>query len=203
MWQDLGVEDWTGLDISTSVVEENRKRFPSARFHCLDLTGVHNDAWDAAGEPGTFDLVTAIDVLYHIVDDGAFAAAVANLTRFVAPGGLLVVSDIFVAQPQLTASHVRRRPVEAYLAAGVPLTVLDREPIFAILGDPIRRPGFHAKDEILFGVWRMLQKGLRLAHPKVRDGLGSWVTRALAPLDQALRPFVAGINLELLALRRT
>lgn len=56
---------------------------------------------DIAGfQPGrTFPVVACIDVTFHIVDDGAWLAAVQNLGRLAA-GGTLVVQDHLVEVPE-------------------------------------------------------------------------------------------------------
>lgn len=46
-----------------------------------------------------FDIVNAVDVLFHVVDDGRWRRAVANLGRQLAPGGLLVVAELVTPVP--------------------------------------------------------------------------------------------------------
>lgn len=46
-----------------------------------------------------FDIVNAVDVLFHVVDDGRWRRAVENLGRQLAPGGLLVVAELVVRIP--------------------------------------------------------------------------------------------------------
>lgn len=44
---------------------------------------------------GTFDVVTAIGVLFHIVDDAALVQALCNLRRVLSPDGVLLVGGYF------------------------------------------------------------------------------------------------------------
>ena len=46
-----------------------------------------------------FDIVNAVDVLFHIVDDGRWRRAVLNLGRHLAPGGFLVVAELVLPIP--------------------------------------------------------------------------------------------------------
>lgn len=90
----LGAGSVVGVEISTPAVEGLRERFATAG-------GVEIVDSDVSAEgfslERTFDLVNAVGVLYHIVDDDRWRRAVANLGDHLAPGGRLVVGE------QLTA----------------------------------------------------------------------------------------------------
>jgi SAM-dependent methyltransferase len=95
----------TGVDIAPTSVERLRERFPEARFVLADIGGEDLE--------GSWDLVNAFDVLYHIVDDARWEAAVRRLGAAVAPGGLLLVTDTFAPLGAI-AEHNRMRPLESY-----------------------------------------------------------------------------------------
>ena len=95
----------TGVDIAPTSVERLRARFPEARFVLADVSEAEIE--------GRFDVVNAFDVLYHIVDDGRWEAAVRRLGEAVLPGGLLLVTDTFVPFPA-GATHNRMRPLAEY-----------------------------------------------------------------------------------------
>ena len=97
----------TGLDIAPTSIERLRQRHPEATFLLGDVSETR--------PPGAFDLVNAFDVLYHVVDEGRFDAALANLAGAVAEGGLLLVTDTF-QRPRAEAAHNRMRPLERYRA---------------------------------------------------------------------------------------
>ncbi len=87
----LGAGTVVGVEISTPAVEGLRERFAGVEFVDADVSA-----------PGfalerRFDLVNAIGVLYHIVDDADWRRAVANLGALLAPGGRLVVGEQFTA----------------------------------------------------------------------------------------------------------
>ena len=204
LWRALGSRRWTGIDISERAIAELRARFPSDEFHVVDITS------PAAQWPLTaadrFDLVSAIDVLYHITDDAAFAAALANLAGFTSDGGRLLVSDVFAHVPTMPAAHVRRRPMAQYekILTSLGLRLSAREPVFAILGDPIRRPGFHLRDEALYWTWRVLQKAIRAAPEPAREPLGLGLATCLRPIDAWLcrAGWTRDVNLELATFTR-
>ena len=109
----------TGLDITSASIERLRARFPRASFVLADVS--------EASLEERYDVVNAFDVLYHITDDDRWGAAVRNLAAAVAPGGVLLVTDLFSRLDRL-AEHNRVRPLDAYedllSAAGLEITGL-------------------------------------------------------------------------------
>ena len=194
LWRELGVEEWVGVDISPQAVAYLRMRFPNGEFHVMDLARP-----EGALEGRSFDLVAAIDVLYHIVDDAGFETALGWLASRVGEHGYLVVSDVFTDSPWGSRfPHVRRRPMEVYLKTLEPcgLRLVDREPVFSILGDPV--PDGRGRGRALFLIWRVLQKSIRMMPEGLRSAYGATVVRVLCPLDRLIRAMadVRGINLE-------
>ncbi len=102
----------TGVDIAPTAVERLRGRFPGARFVLADV--------GAEDLEGTWDLVNAFDVLYHIVDDARWEAAVRRLGTATRPGGTLLVTDTFAALGAV-ATHNRMRPLAEYRRVLEPL----------------------------------------------------------------------------------
>ncbi len=203
-WARLAVSRWTGLDISAEAVDHCRREFPWGRFFQQDIAST---GWPEEAGPGrSFDLVTAIDVLYHLVEDGAFEAAVANLAGRVRPGGLLLVSDVFVPHDRQIAAHVKRRSLASYhRALGPEMELIDREPVFSILADAVPRSAAHVPDHALLAAWRALAKTLVSAPRPLRNALGAAAVAAAWPLDGLLRRagLARGVNLELALFRRT
>jgi hypothetical protein len=205
LWRSLGVEHWVGVDLSQSAVERLRHRFPNGSFVQADLTA-GDSTLQAAVSGQRFELVTAIDVLYHIVDELEFDRALAALALRVLPKGDLLLSDVFAERPTRVAAHVLRRPLARYeqLLARYGFKLVEREPIFAILGDPVRRPGFHVRDLAMLAAWRVLSKFVRSTPGRLRDQFGSIAARALLPIDGLLKRTgrAHGLNLELALFRR-
>jgi SAM-dependent methyltransferase len=205
LWKVLGVERWVGLDLSGDSVERLRGRFPEHVFFQFDLTNGESRLEETLhGEH--FDLVTAVDVLYHLMDEWRFEEALTALASRVRPGGFLLLSDVFVPQPVRVAGHVLRRPMARYtgLLAGHGFQLVDREPVFAILGDPVPREGHYWADFALRTSWRMLSKAIRTAPGELRERVGRALARALVPLDDVLKRSgrLQGSNLELALFHR-
>src|SRR5262249_33133251 len=142
----------------------------------------------ALGE-GTFDLVTAIDVLYHLVSDDDFERGLRALGARVRYGGHLLLSDVFVEAPTSIAAHVPRRPMDTYtrILGELGLELAAREPVFAILGDPVIHRGFRPHELLLSSVWRVLSKTIRTVPARSRDLVGAFCARLLVPVDAMLR----------------
>jgi SAM-dependent methyltransferase len=202
VWRRIRVRRWTGLDIASGAVEHCRRAFPEGRFLELDLAGEWSDV-GLAGE--SFDLVTAIDVLYHLTDDAAFENALSNLARCVRRGGALVVSDVFVARDKQIAPHVKRRSLTAYSGVlGSEWALTDREPVFSILADPVPDRRCLLSGMILLTGWRLIARAALYAPPAARDAAGAAAVWLAWPLDAAFRRlgFAAGTNLELAVFTR-
>ena len=96
--------DYTGIDVSPAALERCATRFPDRRFA-------------SPGDLSTIppaELTLSLDVIYHLVEDEIFAAAMATLfnwaTRFV----LIYASNLDAAWP---VSHVRHRRFTDHVAA--------------------------------------------------------------------------------------
>jgi hypothetical protein len=151
--------------------------------------------------------VTAIDVLYHLIDDRSFLAALRNLAARVEPSGLLLVSDVFVERPTRIADHVKRRPLTDYEAVLAPegFTLSSREQVFALLGDPVAGPDAAQLDRALRLAFRVISKSIRVAPCRYRDRVGASLVKAFAPVDNALRRrgVGRGTNLECALFRKS
>lgn len=203
LWQRLGFTGWTGVDISASAIQDLSTRYPWGNFMVVDLT---TPGWAAGLPSSAFDLVTAVDILYHIVDDAGFVTALQNLAVATGKDGCLLVSDIFCDNPATTAPHVRRRPLIDYEAVLGPLgfTLIDRQPVFAFLADPIPACAHGFTPKLLYGCWRVISGLITRAPAGVKDVFAYLLVRSLAPLDKlacSLR-ITRGANLELAMFRR-
>jgi 2-polyprenyl-3-methyl-5-hydroxy-6-metoxy-1,4-benzoquinol methylase len=124
----------TGVDITDHAVGLLRARHPQGQFFQLDV-GEPN-----ATVPGApFDVVTANEVLFHIVDDERYDNAIRNIHDMLLPGGFFVFSDNFVRHGELRTPHQASRSSErihaAVRAAG--LRVVRRVPMFLLMGYPV------------------------------------------------------------------
>jgi SAM-dependent methyltransferase len=77
----------TGLEMSETAIEKARQRVPSADI-------AHGDVYTAEFEPNSFDCIALIAVFEHLKKP---AEALANVTKWLRPGGLLLIQVPYVA----------------------------------------------------------------------------------------------------------
>lgn len=70
---------------------------------------------------GSFELVTLVDVAYHLTDEAAWETGLRELARVLRPGGRLVVTDALGDAGARPAPQVAFRPRAAWDAAGARL----------------------------------------------------------------------------------
>jgi len=148
----------TGCDIAELSVERLAEQYPAANFFQL-----------AAGsetiprEDESFDVITMIDVAYHIVDSELWRAAVAEMGRVLKPDGQIVITDGLGSESSRRAEHVEQRSLhewsEAARTAG--LRVARVGPLFTWLSRPHGIRGWRripntARGALEFGLERIL-----------------------------------------------
>ena len=173
LWQDLGAAAVTGSDITETAVERLADAQPEVELVRFDVAA---DASPLAGR--AFDVVSAFDVLFHIVDDRGYERALANIRDLLRPGGLVFFSDNFLHGPTIrTATQVSRSLVEVEAAvAAAGLEILERRPMMVLMNGPV-----DTGSRILHAWWRGLK---RLAAGNDRLG---WLAGALLfPVELAL-----------------
>lgn len=133
-WQQLGPASLEGLDITETAVTRLRERHPDLVIHQADLSAHHVPL------PGPYDIVSAFDVLFHIVDDAGFARALRHLAGTLTPGGHLVLTACFTETPcPQTSEHYRARTEAEYRAAfeAAGLTLISACPMFVTMNSPL------------------------------------------------------------------
>jgi SAM-dependent methyltransferase len=197
-----GVAQLTGVDLSSGAVAQLQHAFPLYRLFQHDLTV------PLPLSPRTFDLVTAIDVLYHIIDDRDWSKALRQVCDLVAPGGALVFTDKFPAsEPYQKFAHVRRRPQAMYAdvirSAGLELSAV--RPVFVFMDDPlpVGKPGWLA--QLSFAQWRLVSKTIRSLHRwrRVRDTVAFALAGIQYPFEKLALQFLSrSPNLEIVTANR-
>jgi SAM-dependent methyltransferase len=159
---------YVGSDLSETAVARLRSQFPGSVF--VDMKP-QTEAWSEISGRGPYDLCLAIDVLYHITDDGLWEMALRKLCEQCRPGGFVIIADYFYTQPreQPSSSHVKHRAMQSYL------DVLDE---CGLVIEGIQ-PVFYFLNRITGGPWRDHAKWLS---PVLRllssNSLGLWMLTA-------------------------
>jgi SAM-dependent methyltransferase len=170
-WIALGA-DVTGSDLTRASVGALSTAFPGAKFV----------QWDVGDPPpyaqGSFDAVSAMDVMFHIVDDSRYRAALQNISHLLKEGGYLILSDFLVHGPATRTTHQVIRPLHEFedqlAACGLEMTL--RRPMFVLMNTPVDSTsrGLHLQ-------WRTLED-LVTRFPRLGNPAGAM----LYPLEYLL-----------------
>jgi SAM-dependent methyltransferase len=172
-WLELKARDVTGIDITEIAVEHLRDRYPSFRFERRDI--------GAAGDlnvGGPFDIVSAFDVLFHIVDDERYECAFQNIRSALRTSGWFIFSENFLRRGDDRARHQVSRSqgtIERVLEA-TGFREVYRRPMSILMDYPIDQP-----NRLLRNFWRGLTAPARLGSVG-----GHVIGAALYPFELAL-----------------
>jgi len=134
LWKQVGVSSVAGCDLTEIAVARLRSILPWARILRLDIGETL-----PSSELGCYDIVSAFDVLFHIVEDKLYERAVRNLCSLLRPGGLLLFSDLLPRNGALRAEHLTFRPLEEVTAllGRTGFEVVGRVPMFVVMEEPL------------------------------------------------------------------
>jgi SAM-dependent methyltransferase len=133
LWHSLHVAHVTGFDITDIAVKAAQDIFPKDwRFEKADIGKPLPDV-----RPGSYDLATAFDVLFHLVDDVSWGGALDNMANALKPGGHAIIFDK-CQTAENAVGHVKRRTLENYVQAleSRGMEVLSVRPLFVLMNSP-------------------------------------------------------------------
>lgn len=141
----------TGSDLTRASVERLSIYFPEQDFVQLDI------ADPPPFGPGSFDAVSAFDVLFHIVDDDRYRAALRNVSLILKDGGYVIFSENFVHGKTVRGGHVASRSLGEIcgLLDDAGLEVVLRRPMFVLMNVPI-----DSRSRFLRMYWSVLERGV-------------------------------------------
>ena len=172
-WLRLGARV-TGLDLTEVAVGELQRAFPTASFLQADI----GTAETVPLAPASFEAVSAMDVLFHIVDDDAYARAFANIAALLKPRGWFLWSDNFLrhATERITHQASRSLAESTRLLEAAGFEIVRRVPMFVVMNYPA-----DTRSRLARWGWTALMAPALVAEP-----LGWLLGAALYPLERAL-----------------
>lgn len=129
LYRELGISGVHGVDISPTAVERARSELPAYDFAVCDISaGLPADIDPETG----FDWVSAMDMLYHLVEEELFFEGLRHCGRAVRPGGCLIISDNFPVRTTPTTAHQAFHSLEDYKRVLTPLglQLVEVSPVF-------------------------------------------------------------------------
>ncbi|MCD6232859.1 class I SAM-dependent methyltransferase [bacterium] len=138
IWRQKGVRYLTGIDITAISIKELNVKYPNFDFHEADITSP-TLIQDLNLREKSFDLITAFDVLFHIVDDNKFEEAIKNISKLCSQDGLIFITDIFPHKRPYIIFHQKSRLLKDYIQilSKNSIEIIDRVPIHYLLSAPL------------------------------------------------------------------
>jgi len=133
-WKTYGPSGLEGMDITETASLRLRERFPELTIHHADISARPLPAL------GPFDIVSAFDILFHIIDDDAFAAALTHMSELLNDNGYLILTAGYTDKvlPQ-SCDHYRARSESEYQRHfdRLGFEVITAEPMFVTMNSPL------------------------------------------------------------------
>jgi SAM-dependent methyltransferase len=174
-WQELGVAHLSGCDISPFAVTQLSARYPGYEFVRLDIGSP-----EAANifPRDSFDCISALDVLYHIVDDAAYQRALSHIGLALRPGGYLLLADNFVHRGTIRGLHQVSHSIDTLRGwlREANLDITYRTPQYVVMNYPV-----DSDRRLLHWWWQRLTTQLAKGERR-----GLWLGRVLAPVGMLL-----------------
>lgn len=157
IWIKKGVRCLTGIDITSISVRELKNKYQTFNFYELDITSptLINDI---SLYKEKFNIVTAFDILFHIVDDNKFEQAIKNLGLLCSSDGFILISDIFPQRRIYSHFHQKNRMLKYYthILSKNGIEIIDRFPVFYLLGPPLDISNVFFQKIILYFWWERI-----------------------------------------------
>jgi SAM-dependent methyltransferase len=189
-WLRLGVHALIGTDLTTVAVAKLKERFPAQEFCELDIGG---HALPLA--KGSFDAVSAFDVLFHIVDDDRYRKAISNIAALLRPGGYFLYSDNLLRAGSHRTDHQFSRSRSDFESTlhDAGLHIVLRRPMFYLMSTPV-----DSQSKLLKRSWERRELALQMGEKAERR-----IGRTLYPLELLLTAiFHEGPSTEVLVCRK-
>jgi SAM-dependent methyltransferase len=176
LWNKIGVRTVTGIDITNIAVRSLKSKYPGQEFYRADISN-QQDIENLNTKK--YDIVSAFDILFHIVDDNRYENAIKNIHSILKAKGIFVFSDNFVHGPAIRStyqvsrslSHIEKTLVENGFE------IIQRRPMFVLMNTPVDTTNRGSKR-----IW----KALSLLLQRYGDTAGSTVGSFLYPIELIL-----------------
>jgi SAM-dependent methyltransferase len=178
LWIELGARP-TASDLTSVAVSRLSDRYPGIEVVKMDVT-----AEDGVLGGRSFDLVSAMDVLFHILDGSAYERAISNLRSLVKPGGYLVLSENRMRRGEQRGDRQVSRSAETIdrLLHEAGFRIVSRRPMFVLMNTPVN------SDSRLLGAWWEHLTAMAGRRPRAGGILGALVY----PVERVLVRVVRG-----------
>jgi SAM-dependent methyltransferase len=137
LWEEAGAREVVGIDIAEVAVQKLRSRYPNHTFLRRDIT----ESLPSKTEE-KFGAASAMDVLFHIVDDRKYRRALSNVYDRLRPGGFLFFTGNFLHTETRRSQHIVHRSLDEIrqVVEETGFEIVDRQPVFVVMNEPVDSP---------------------------------------------------------------
>jgi len=174
VWKSLGIRALTGVDLTEVAVQKLREKYPDVQVMQQDIS----DSKALPGKTGQFDVISAIDVLYHITSDRNYRQAISNIAALLKPNGYFVFSENLVHYKTRQERHWVTRTLDdvTQMLSLEGLRIARRVPVFVCMNAPV-----DASSMVPRFLWHVAMAPVQFV-----PALGHLYGAALFPLELAL-----------------
>jgi SAM-dependent methyltransferase len=136
-WKELGVKKINGTDITNIAVRNLKQKYVGEIFYELDITDDNDVATKL--DDKKYDIISAIDVLYHVIDDKRYQKAIENIHGLLRPDGIFLISENFLHNGVVRGENQVSRSLSD-IEKKLHMTGFDiirRTPVFILMNYPI------------------------------------------------------------------
>lgn len=170
IWQRKGVTYLTGIDITAISARKLSAKYPNFDFYEADITSPALINTFPLNQR-KFDVITAFDVLFHIVDDNKFEQAIKDISMLCSEDGLIFITDIFPHKRPYVIFHQKSRLLKDYVQvlSKNGIRMINRIPVHYLLNAPLDISN-ELLQKILLRLWwgsvvRMVERKTHLLGP--------------------------------------
>ena len=133
IWKELRVRKLKGCDLTQEATSNLKQLFPEYEFVQMNVSDIPDD------EHHSYDIISCMDVLFHVVEDKKLLDALMGIYQSLRPGGYFIFSDNFLSKEIFSHKHIKSRSLNFYKACLEELgfKIERRRAMFYLLNNPI------------------------------------------------------------------
>jgi len=136
LWKKLGATEISGSDITKVSVDTLTRDISYASFFQMDIGGDFKNF----NELHKYDLISAFDILFHIIEDNRYEKAFNNINKMLKPGGIFIFSENLLESGTIHYEHQVTRSIQKIsdILHDNGFEVLAKRPMFYIMNAPVK-----------------------------------------------------------------
>jgi len=137
-WAQLGIAEVSGIDFARHAINRLAEAMPDVELRELDARRLPGPF-----QPGSFDAISAMDVLFHLAGDDDYRQAIRGMAQLLRPEGILLFSENCLPARELQYEQYWRSRTMSRIESDLRdarLEVVAIAPLLPLLNSPVRLP---------------------------------------------------------------